>query len=201
MKVKPFFPPPFSLSSFTFIKRLFSSSLISAIRVVSFETISHFQRTNLFNRKVSSTLDSLLPTVQASRRCSWVQRSGIWWAEGQEPITHHQLLSCSPILTHSFSLLWCGRAWRLLGFAVPWSHLGTWDLWEEWWKGKSNEDTASGHAFCLPFLVDFMWREPGFSSVQFSCSVMSNSLWPHGLQHTRLPCPSPTPRACSNSCP
>ena len=37
-------------------------------------------------------------------------------------------------------------------------------------------------------------------SVQFSCSVMSNFLWPHGLQHTRLPCPSPAPRACSNSC-
>ena len=30
---------------------------------------------------------------------------------------------------------------------------------------------------------------------------MSNSLWPHGLQHARLPCPPPTPRACSNSCP
>ena len=30
---------------------------------------------------------------------------------------------------------------------------------------------------------------------------MSNCLWPHGLQHTRLPCPSPTPRAYSNSCP
>ena len=29
---------------------------------------------------------------------------------------------------------------------------------------------------------------------------MSNSLWPHGLQNARLPCPSPTPRACSNSC-
>ena len=39
------------------------------------------------------------------------------------------------------------------------------------------------------------------NSVQFSCSVVSDSLWPHGLQHTRLPCPSPTPRACSNSCP
>ena len=38
-------------------------------------------------------------------------------------------------------------------------------------------------------------------SVQFSCSVMSNSLRPHGLQHARLPCPSPTPGACSNSCP
>ena len=35
----------------------------------------------------------------------------------------------------------------------------------------------------------------------FSCSVMSNSLWPHGLQHARLPCPSLPPRACSNSCP
>ena len=35
--------------------------------------------------------------------------------------------------------------------------------------------------------------------VQFSCSVMSNYFRPHGLQHTRLPCPSPTPRACSNS--
>ena len=30
---------------------------------------------------------------------------------------------------------------------------------------------------------------------------MSDFLWPHGLQHTRLPCPSPTPGACSNSCP
>ena len=39
------------------------------------------------------------------------------------------------------------------------------------------------------------------SSVQFSCSVVYNSLWPHGLQHIRPPCPSPTPGAYSNSCP
>ena len=38
-------------------------------------------------------------------------------------------------------------------------------------------------------------------SVHFSRLVMSNSLWPHGLQHARLPCPSPTPGACSSSCP
>ena len=44
-----------------------------------------------------------------------------------------------------------------------------------------------------PFII---W----FSSVQFSHSVMSDSLRPHGLQHTRLPCPSLTPGACSNSC-
>ena len=35
----------------------------------------------------------------------------------------------------------------------------------------------------------------------FSRSVMSHSLWPHRLQHARLPCPSPSPGACSNSCP
>ena len=38
------------------------------------------------------------------------------------------------------------------------------------------------------------------SSVQSSCSVVSDSLRPHGLQHSRLPCPSPTPRAWLNSC-
>ena len=40
-----------------------------------------------------------------------------------------------------------------------------------------------------------------FSSVLFSCSVMSDSLWPHGLKHARPPCPSLYPGACSNSCP
>ena len=40
-----------------------------------------------------------------------------------------------------------------------------------------------------------------FSSVQFSCSVVSDSLWPHESQHARPPCLSPTPRDYSNSCP
>ena len=39
------------------------------------------------------------------------------------------------------------------------------------------------------------------SPLLFSCSVMSNSLRAHGLQHARLPCPSPSPRVCSSSCP
>ena len=38
-------------------------------------------------------------------------------------------------------------------------------------------------------------------SVQSSCSVVSDCLWPHGLQHTGPACPSPTPGAYSNSCP
>ena len=48
---------------------------------------------------------------------------------------------------------------------------------------------------CFP-----VWRH--FSNtVQLSCSVMSDSLQPHGRQHAKPPCPSPTPGAYSNSCP
>ena len=46
----------------------------------------------------------------------------------------------------------------------------------------------------LSFKLYFVW----ISSVQLL--VVSDSLWPCGLQHTRPPCLSPTPRACSNSC-
>ena len=42
---------------------------------------------------------------------------------------------------------------------------------------------------------------PAFSSVQCSCSAISDSLWPHELQHTRPPCPSPTPGVHPDSCP
>ena len=49
------------------------------------------------------------------------------------------------------------------------------------------------------FVIAFSSKK--VSSVQFSHSIMSNSLWPHVLQHARFPCPPPTPRACSNSCP
>ena len=44
-------------------------------------------------------------------------------------------------------------------------------------------------------------RASGFSSVQFSHSVMSDSLRPHELQHARPPCPSPTPGAHPDPCP
>ena len=45
------------------------------------------------------------------------------------------------------------------------------------------------------------WLLGLLSSVQFNRSVVSDSLRPHRLQHARPPCPSPTPRACSNPCP
>ena len=55
--------------------------------------------------------------------------------------------------------------------------------------------------FPISFSDDLLKKIGKFLWVQFNCSGMSNSLWLHGLQHTRLCCPSPTPRACSNSCP
>ena len=69
---------------------------------------------------------------------------------------------------------------------------------------------SQGHLiflFRFPLWTLFSYRLEGIlhtillSSVQFSCSVMSNSLWPHESQHTRPPCPSPTPGVYSNSYP
>ena len=46
--------------------------------------------------------------------------------------------------------------------------------------------------------VGYKWEQ---NEVQFNGSIMSNSLRPHVLQHAKLPCLSPSPRVCSNSCP
>ena len=56
---------------------------------------------------------------------------------------------------------------------------------------------------CIPFLVFLIWALTFWNcdSVQFSHSVVSNSLRPYGLQHARPPCPSQTPGVYSNSCP
>ena len=51
------------------------------------------------------------------------------------------------------------------------------------------------------FLTWNFMTTSSFSSVQFSRSVVSDSLWPHELQHARPPCPSPTPRVHPNLCP
>ena len=77
-----------------------------------------------------------------------------------------------------------------------------------------NEKSLKIKIMCLFFF--FLWKKitthsvrclPSYfsgcrgRSVQFSHSVVSDSLRPHGLQHARPPCPSPVPGACSNSHP
>ena len=90
-----------------------------------------------------------------------------------------------------------------------------------WWAGFPPPDVhvlILGPVNLLPFMAKGtlqMWLSQGLQDgesvlgyshgpskiwVQFSRSVMSNSLRPHGLQHNRPPCPSPTPRVYSNSC-
>ena len=54
----------------------------------------------------------------------------------------------------------------------------------------------NSYPYCQPLKVPIQ-----FSSVQFSHSVVSNSLWTHEWQHARPPCPSPTPRVHPNPCP
>ena len=66
--------------------------------------------------------------------------------------------------------------------------------WERFWEISHLRQIAKWYCLIPTACQSSMW-------IQFSRSVMSNSLQPHGLQHTRLPWPSPTPRVCSNSCP
>ena len=83
-----------------------------------------------------------------------------------------------------FATTWSAARQASLSFAVSWSLL----------KLMSIE-------LVIPSRSSPKARVAIFSSVQFSRSVMSNYLRPHGLQHTRLSCPSPTPGVYSNSCP
>ena len=67
-----------------------------------------------------------------------------------------------------------------------------------------NQLLPAGHCesqCLLHLLAKQVFKYLFLSSVQFSHSVVSDSSRPRGLQHARLPCPSPTPGACSNSCP
>ena len=60
------------------------------------------------------------------------------------------------------------------------------------------------HAFCISRQILYHWATREALSASSSSSSVAQScltLWPHGLQYTRLLCPSPTPRAYSNSCP
>ena len=61
--------------------------------------------------------------------------------------------------------------------------------------------TTFGFPNLLLIVSSIFWSFIITWQVQFSCSVVSDSLRAHGLQHARLPCPSPVPRVYSNSCP
>ena len=66
--------------------------------------------------------------------------------------------------------------------------------WSFWPRDRTWVSCIAGGFFTI-------WATREALSVQFSLSVMSDSLWPHKLQHSRLPCPLPNPGVCPNPCP
>ena len=96
-------------------------------------------------------------------------------------------------------------------FEVPWQFLGSYPclivLPSRSYQSKINKEFKGKFPRRNDIIVYGSSGTTGsfckvsFSSVQFGHSVVSDYLQPHGLQHARLPCPSSTPRACSNSHP
>ena len=80
--------------------------------------------------------------------------------------------------------------------------------WDRWTLNKSKWSNAFREKHFIILMkpkvpscqLTSKWSPFQFSSVQFSCSVMSDSLRPHESQNARPPCPSPTPGVHSNSC-
>ena len=97
---------------------------------------------------------------------------------------------------HTFLKINCSWHFSLSLFSISSESLYIWE--KQIRCPLMQEDCTSPHSF-----------PPCSQIYSYSCcishcsvySVMFDSLWPHGLQHTRLPCPSPSPGACSNSCP
>ena len=103
---------------------------------------------------------------------------GFWWGPSS-------WLVDSPFLTVSS----CG--WEIPHVEALWCLFLT-----HYWLGDFYRNQHLGLAIFLLASQKLI-----LSSVQFSHSVVSKSLQPHGLQHARPPCPSPTPRVYSDSCP
>ena len=101
---------------------------------------------------------------------------------------------------------------RVQLFVIPWtvahqSPLSMGFSMPEYWSGYHFllQGVIQGSNLHCLWLLHCRWipsrLSHKFSSVQFSCSVVSDSLWLHGMQHVRAPCPSPTPWVYPNSCP
>ena len=72
----------------------------------------------------------------------------------------------------------------------------------KYWSFSFSISPSNEYSGLISFRTDWFDRlAVQFSSVQFSCSVVFNSLRPHGLQHARPPCPSPIPGVYPNLCP
>ena len=122
------------------------------------------------------------------------------WAGHCQPVL--SLVGHAPFLTCEGSLL------RMLSCSL--SHARKLAVWSLYWRTVESDTLESKIWYlCLVRMCASARMLPNsnnnqtdqdFGLVQFSHSIMSDSLWLRGLQHARLPCPSPNPGAYSNSC-
>ena len=137
----------------------------------------------------------ILPWVYLSY--SWNIVKVYWVRFAQLRLTLCNTMDCSPPGSSVHGIF---QARILEWFAIPFSRGSSWP------RDRIQIFHVTGRLFTIwatnkHIIKHLKYITTDFSSVQFSHSVMSDSLQPHGLQYARLPCPSPTPRACSNSCP
>ena len=107
-----------------------------------------------------------------------MQDTQVWSLGWEDPLE-------KSMATHSSIL-----AWR-----IPWTEKLGWLQFMRLQRVRHDWENKYAH-----MLLYDRSQHNFVKAIQFSCSVMSNSLQPHGLQHTRPPCPSPTPWVYSNSC-
>ena len=108
----------------------------------------------------------------------------------------NNLSVCLKVFTVVLSCRVLSTTWHFLSISIGLDY---------WWSPRSIKLCPIPHSLILQKAKEKKYKMISrglkyyrLSSVQFSCSVVSDSLQPHGLEHARLPCPSPTPRIYSN---
>ena len=154
-----------------------------------------------WSQRLLTLLGPHLCPLQEAWGAPLCRESATHWGPTMDPLFKHALPISS--LHHTVSWLLWRDGMRFLASVSP-RWLSTWHL-----LGPQLSCRGSLTWLAYPFvrkletqkLLEATWDCIDDKLVLFSCSVVSDSLQPQGLQHTRLPCPSPSPGACPNACP